>query len=167
MELAGGEGYLLTGRVSVRSQPWLADHAVAGTVLLPGTAFAEMAITAGDGAGCGRIEELTLAAPLVLPADGAVQLQVTVGGPGEDGRRAVAVYARAEELAPGGPWRRHASGLLAPAMPPDASLAGEFAVWPPEGAEPLAVDGLYDGLAAGGYGYGPRLPRAAGGVASR
>ena len=68
VELAGGEGYLLTGLLSVRAQPWLADHVVAGTVLLPGTAFVEMAIRAGDPAGCGRIEELTLEAPLVLPA---------------------------------------------------------------------------------------------------
>ena len=156
VELAGGDGYLLTGRVSVRSQPWLADHAVGGTILLPGTAFAEMAIAAGDAAGCGRIEELALEAPLALAADGAVQLQVTVGAPDERGCRSVRVYARAEQAEAREPWRRHASGLLAPAMPPEASLAGEFAVWPPEGAEPLAVDGLYDGLAAGGTATGPR-----------
>jgi hypothetical protein len=80
VELAGGEGYLFTGRLSVRSQPWLAGYAVAGGVLLPGTAFVEMVILAGDAAGCGRIEELTLQAPLVFPADGAVRLQVVVGG---------------------------------------------------------------------------------------
>ena len=79
VELAGGGGLLLTGRLSVRSQPWLADHAVAGSVLLPGTAFVEMAVQAADAAGCGRVAELTLAAPLVLPADSAVQLQVVVG----------------------------------------------------------------------------------------
>jgi acyl transferase domain-containing protein len=155
VELAGGDGYLLTGRVSVRSQPWLADHAVGGTVLLPGTAFAELAIAAGDAGGCGRIEELALEAPLALAPDGAVQLQVTVGGPDERGHRAVRVYARAEEAEAGEPWQRHASGRLGPAMAPAAGLAAGFAVWPPEGAEPLAVDGLYDGLAAGGYGYGP------------
>ena len=48
VELAGGQGHLLAGRLSLRSHPWLADHAVAGTVLLPGTAFVEMAIKAGD-----------------------------------------------------------------------------------------------------------------------
>src|SRR5450755_3168868 len=80
VELAG-EGYVLTGRLSVRSHPWLADHAVAGTVLVPGTAFVEMAGAAGEMAGCGQIEELALEAPLVLPADGAVQVQVVVGGP--------------------------------------------------------------------------------------
>ena len=68
VELAAGEGYLLAGRLSAAAQPWLADHAVAGTVLVPGTALAEMALAAGAGAGCGRVEELALEAPLLLPA---------------------------------------------------------------------------------------------------
>ena len=33
--LAAGEGALLTGRLSLQSHPWLGDHAVNGTVLLP------------------------------------------------------------------------------------------------------------------------------------
>ena len=68
----------------------------------------------GTQAGCGRVEELTLEAPLVLPADGAVQLQVTVGGPDEDGRRPVEVYARAGDAGADGPWTRHASGRAGP-----------------------------------------------------
>nr|WP_234352367.1 acyltransferase domain-containing protein [Streptomyces sp. NRRL F-6492] len=42
VELADGEGAVLTGRLSLRTHPWLADHAVFGTVLLPGTAFVEL-----------------------------------------------------------------------------------------------------------------------------
>ena len=146
---------MFTGRLSVRSQPWLADHAVGGTVLLPGTAFVELAIRAGDQAGCGRVEELTLAAPLVLPADGAVQLQVVVGSPDEWGRRPLEVHARPEDAAAEGRWTRHASGLLAPVAPADAGLAGEFAVWPPEGAVPADAGGVYEAMTAAGYGYGP------------
>ena len=155
VDLAAGAGLVLTGRLSVRSQPWLADHAVGGTVLLPGTAFVELAIRAGDQAGCGRVEELTLQAPLVLPADGAVQLQVMVGGPDEWGRRPVEVHARPEDAAAEGPWTRHASGLLAPVAPADAGLAGEFAIWPPEGAVPADAGGVYEAMSAAGYGYGP------------
>ncbi|MEV6166591.1 acyltransferase domain-containing protein, partial [Streptomyces sp. NPDC052052] len=44
---AGGDGLLLTGRLSLRGQPWLGDHAVTGTVLLPGTAFVDLALHAG------------------------------------------------------------------------------------------------------------------------
>ena len=124
VEQADGEGYLLTGRVSVRSQPWLADHAVGGTVLLPGTAFAELAIRAGDAAGCGRIEELTLEEPLALPADGAVRIQVVVGGADQSGQRAIQVYGRPAEAGADGPWTRHASGMLAPARRPGSRPGG-------------------------------------------
>ena len=124
-------------------------------MLLPGTAFVELAIAAGDTAGCGRVAELTLEVPLVLPADGAVRIQITVGGPDESGWRIVEVYSRAEDAAVAGLWTRHARGLLAPPGPAGASLAGEFAVWPPEGAVPVGTDGLYERLAGHGYGYGP------------
>ena len=154
--LAEGDGFLLTGRLSVRSQPWLADHAVAGQVLLPGTALVEMAVRAGDAAGCQRVEELVLEAPLLMSADDAIQLQVTVGGPDEAGRRTVQVYARPGDAGGEGPWVRHASGLLAPAGQ-HAGLGGadELAVWPPAGAVPVDTSGVYEGLAAAGYGYGP------------
>ena len=154
-ELAGGAEYLLTGRLSVRSQPWLADHVVAGTVVVPGTAFVEMAITAGDAAGCGRLGELTFHIPLTLSGDDAARVQVMVGGPDADGRREVAVYARPEEAGVAAAWTRHASGQLTPPDLAGQDPAGELAVWPPEGAVPADAGDLYDGLAVQGYRYGP------------
>ena len=71
---------------------------------------------------------------VVLTEEGATQLQVTLAGPDEDGRRELAVYSLGED--PGGEageWMRHASGVLAPAAGAEAPLAGE--AWPPEGAE--------------------------------
>jgi acyl transferase domain-containing protein/acyl carrier protein len=155
VELPGGDGYLLTGRLSVRSHPWLADHVVAGAVVVPGTAFVELAIRAGDAVGCGRVEELVLEAPLVLPAESGMQLQVVAGGPDQDGRRTVEVYARAADEGTEVPWTRHASGFLVPAAPPEADAAREFAMWPPQGAVPVDAEGVYEGLAAGGFEYGP------------
>ena len=116
--LAGDGGLLFTGRISFESHPWLAEHAVMGTVLLPGTAFVEMALRAGREVGCGLLEELVLEAPLTL-AEHAVQLQVALGEPGEDGRRPIAIHSRREEGdgvgegAEGG-WTRHAEGSLLP-----------------------------------------------------
>jgi NADPH:quinone reductase-like Zn-dependent oxidoreductase/malonyl CoA-acyl carrier protein transacylase/acyl carrier protein len=153
VELAGG-GQVFTGLVSVQAQPWLADHAVAGTVLLPGTAFVEMAVRAGYEAGCSRVEELALEAPLVLPAAGGVQMRVTLGGPDQGGQRTVEIHARPADTGTEAPWTRHASGQLGPATPP-AGPPGEFAVWPPPAATMLDAGGLYPGLAAAGYGYGP------------
>jgi acyl transferase domain-containing protein len=149
--LASGAGLVVTGRLSLRAQPWLADHVVAGVVIVPGTAFVELAVVAGHVAGTGRLAELALEAPLIVPAAGAVQVQVTVGGPDGDGTRAVEVHARLAGDA--GPWTRHASGILAAARPGD--VPAELTTWPPEGAEEADVSGLYDGLAGAGYGYGP------------
>jgi acyl transferase domain-containing protein/D-arabinose 1-dehydrogenase-like Zn-dependent alcohol dehydrogenase/acyl carrier protein/GDP-D-mannose dehydratase len=153
VELAGGQGLLFTGRLSLGTHPWLADHVLAGTALLPGTAFLELAMVAGHRAGCARVEELTLEAPLVFPGEGAAQVQVTVGGPDAGGRRALEVYSRREEAAEVR-WTRHASGVLT-ARGDDPQISGGLVVWPPEGAVPVDLTGFYDGLAAGGYGYGP------------
>ncbi|MFJ4183571.1 type I polyketide synthase, partial [Streptomyces sp. NPDC089733] len=92
--LAEGNGALLTGRLSLTAQPWLADHIVEGVTLVPGAALVELALRAGDEVGCGRVDNLTLEVPLVLPSEGAVQVQVTVGAPDERGERPVHVYSR-------------------------------------------------------------------------
>nr|WP_215911699.1 type I polyketide synthase [Streptomyces coffeae] len=148
--LPASDGALLTGRLSLRTHPWLAEHAVAGVTLLPGTAFVELALRAGDTVGCDRVEELTLEAPLVLPEDGAVSVQVSVGGPDESGRRSLSVYSQAD----GGPWTRHAVGALADGGGSAAwAEAGE--VWPPADAEAVDVEGLYERFARNGFGYGP------------
>ncbi len=154
VEFARGDGLLFTGRLSLRSHPWLADHTVAGTVLLPGSAFVELAVRAGDQAGCGRISDLTLEAPLVLTGSDGVRIQVTVGSQDESGGRAVEIHSRPAEAISGAAWTRHAFGRLAAARPA-ADPVREFAVWPPEGAVPVAVQDRYDSLAADGYGYGP------------
>ncbi|MFE2379692.1 SDR family NAD(P)-dependent oxidoreductase, partial [Streptomyces sp. NPDC059398] len=155
VELAGGAGTLCTGRLSVRTHPWLADHAVDGVVLLPGTGFVELVVRAGDQVGCGLLEELTLQTPLTLPDDGgAVQIQVVLAETGADGRRPVDVFSRPD--APDQPqvWTRHASGLLAPTGPA-AATDDDFAVWPPRGATKVDVSGLYEAANEGPYGYGP------------
>ncbi|QFY07528.1 SDR family NAD(P)-dependent oxidoreductase [Nonomuraea phyllanthi] len=148
--LADGQGLLFTGRLSLRAHPWLAGHAVQGTVLLPGTAFVDLAIHAGDHAGCGRIDELTLQAPLVLPADAAVQLQVTVGAPDAAGRRAIGVHSRPSN-ALDQDWTCHATGLLAPA---DATEPAPMTAWPPPGAERIPIEEFYERLRATGLDYG-------------
>ena len=101
MSLAGGDSVVLTGRLAVGTQPWIADHVVLGRVVVPGTALVEMVLRAGQEVGCGRVRELVLQAPLVLPASGGVQVQVRVEAPDESGDRPVHVHARAEGPTPG------------------------------------------------------------------
>ncbi|MFD7712695.1 type I polyketide synthase [Streptomyces sp. NPDC059786] len=149
VSLADG-GAVLTGRLVRRSLPWLDDHAVAGTALLPGAAFVELAVRAGDTVGCGAVEDLALQQPLMVPASGATVVQVTVDAPDGAGRRAVRVHARpdADEESP---WTQHAEGFLAPA----GTDPGPLAVWPPRDADPLPADDAYERIAAAGIEYGP------------
>ena len=149
VELPTTGGVVLTGRLSAGSQGWLADHAVGGVVVFPGAGFVELAIRAGDEVGCSVVDELMLASPLVIPATGAVSVQVVVGGADESGCRAVSVFSRRDAHSG---WTLHAEGVVRPgAIEPGADMS----TWPPVGATPVDIDGLYDRLAARGYGYGP------------
>ncbi|WP_330333038.1 type I polyketide synthase [Streptomyces sp. NBC_00536] len=152
VELPDSDGFLFTGRLSLRTHPWLADHRVAGTVLLPGAALVELAVRAGDHAGCDLLEDLTLEAPLVLPEAGGVQLRLVVAEPDAAGRRVFHVYSRPEEAAFEEPWTRHAGGVLAVGGAHPAEAEPE---WPPAGAVPCAVEDLYPSFDAIGLGYGP------------
>ncbi|WP_171987822.1 type I polyketide synthase, partial [Streptomyces sp. MP131-18] len=150
VELGGSEGFLCTGSLSLASHAWLADHAVNGVVLLPGTAMLELAVHAGDQVGCGTVEELTLEAPLLIPELGDVRIQVTVSAPEADGRRAVALHS---QPADGAAWTRNATGFVT--VTPDTPAPAAPAPWPPPGAERVGADAVYGHLAAGGFGYGP------------
>ncbi|MFD7932700.1 type I polyketide synthase, partial [Streptomyces sp. NPDC059742] len=151
--LADADGLLLTGRLSVATHPWLADHVVMGAVTLPGTAFVELALRAGEQVGCDLVEELTLAAPLVLSEDGAVELQIAVGALDESGRRPLAFHSRDGLAADNALWLRNATATLA--MGAEEPPVFDLAAWPPAGAEPVDVEELYEGFAESGFGYGP------------
>ncbi|ARZ67358.1 polyketide synthase [Streptomyces albireticuli] len=147
------DGHLFTGRLSPRTHGWLADHTVAGVVLLPGAALVDVALSVGDRLGSALLDELTLEAPLVLPERGAVRLRVVVADADDTGRRALDIHSRPEDDDRSGEWTRHASGVLAPAAGEPTAVLG--AQWPPAGARPLPVTDLYDRLADAGLGYGP------------
>ncbi|OLR93779.1 type I polyketide synthase [Actinokineospora bangkokensis] len=151
VDLPGTGGFAMLGRVSTTTHPWLADHAVAGTVLLPGTAFVELALTAATRAGCAHLDELTLATPLVLPPGAALRLQVAVGA-AQDGRRPVEVFSLREDATEGEPWTKHATGFASDT--PAATPAGS-AQWPPAGATEIDVTALYASAEAAGLHYGP------------
>ncbi|WP_394831087.1 SDR family NAD(P)-dependent oxidoreductase [Pendulispora rubella] len=150
--LADSDGFLFTGRLSLPHHPWLAGHAVFGTVILPGTAYVDLALVAAHRVGLDRVEELTLQAPLVLPKTGAVVLQLSVGAPDETGRRSLALHSRLEDAPPDAAWTLHATGLLGPRV---ESAPFDLRVWPPEGAIALETEGLYERLADAGLAYGP------------
>ncbi|MEU8814254.1 type I polyketide synthase [Actinoplanes sp. NPDC048796] len=145
----GDAGGTLTGRLSVRDHPWIADHALHGTVVVPGAALVEMAAHAGRRVGCAVVDELVLAAPLVLTERGERRLRVTAGTADPAGRRPVTVYSAAGDE----DWTVHATGVLGPE--PQARPAELPAPWPPAGARPVDVAGHYEAVIAGGMAFGP------------
>ena len=168
VSLADSDGVVFSGRLSLGSHPWLADHVVMGRVLVPGTAFVELAIRAGDEVGCDRVEELTLAAPLVLPERGAVQIQVRVGPPMSRTAGALSPSTRGPMTPSDAPWTQHAVGCagcewhdrvrrrlrrgrMAAGRAPNRSISAN----------------CYERLAELGFDYGPVFQGSAGGVAAR
>src|SRR5690606_3911608 len=141
-----GEELVLTGQVSLKTHPWLADHTILGTALLPGTAWVDLALHAGAQAGCPTLRELTLHAPLPLTHD-PVALHVTVEAPHEDGDRTLTIHSRTAD----GAWTQHAGVTVTPRTAPARGLDA----WPPQGATPADLDGFYDRLAEQGVTYGP------------
>ena len=148
--LPGSDGVVLTGRVSLVTHPWLADHAVRGGVLLPGTAFVELVVRAGAEVGGRVIDELVIEAPLRLPETGGVQLSVSVAEPDDAGRRPVTVFSRPDNTSG---WTRHVSATVG--VSDSAASMADLVAWPPAQAEPIGVAGFYDQLAVSGYEYGP------------
>jgi acyl transferase domain-containing protein/acyl carrier protein len=167
VSLAEGEGRLFTGQLSLDTHSWLADHAVMGVVLLPGTVFLELALHVGAELACDFVRELTLESPLVLSEHDTVALQLSVGNLDESGCRTLAIYSRAEgnsseEQEPSDRgWTRHATGVIAPAGLGVAQPASNGwvqplnGVWPPQDAQPLELNRLHAQSAERGFDYGP------------
>ncbi|MCL8015541.1 type I polyketide synthase [Streptomyces sp. AS02] len=157
--LAAGDTAVLSGRLSRQTHPWLADHVVHDTTLVPGTALLELAVRAGAHLGHETVEELTLQEPMILPEQGAVRIQVIVGAPEEDGHRSVHLYSRPDgsDGSDAGDddeaWTLHAAGRLT--QPGTSTPETGLAQWPPHGSTEVELDGLYDRLADSGFAYGP------------
>ncbi|SEB30116.1 Acyl transferase domain-containing protein [Amycolatopsis tolypomycina] len=147
--LPQSDGLVFTSRLSLKTHPWLAGHAIGGVVLIPGTVYVDLALRAGDELGFGVLEELVIEAPLVLGERGGVRVQVAVSGPTETGSRAVDVFSMRDD---GDEWVRHATGLLGESTSREPDRF-DFAAWPPAGAEPIDVENFYADLTERGYAY--------------
>ncbi|HEY2197049.1 MAG TPA: SDR family NAD(P)-dependent oxidoreductase [Mycobacterium sp.] len=80
-DLASGD-CVYTSRLSVKSQPWLSDHVIYGTVVVPGATYAAMALAAvGPPA---RVKDVFFYEPIILPEKSSREVQLTLH-PIEDG----------------------------------------------------------------------------------
>ncbi|MEV0059751.1 SDR family NAD(P)-dependent oxidoreductase [Nocardia sp. NPDC050718] len=152
--LAGTDEWLVTGRLSLRAQPWIADHTSYGMVVVPSAALVEFLLAAGARIGCGVVEELTLQAP-ILPSDtDEVELQVLVRAPDASGSRPFEVSFR---TAPDADWARNATGALSAGSGESALLARlRDEPWPPQDAEAVVAEDIPMRMSNGsGLEYGP------------
>ncbi|MGC4750688.1 SDR family NAD(P)-dependent oxidoreductase, partial [Micromonospora sp. DT201] len=144
--LANGNGHLFTGRLSLHTHPWLADHAVQQTVIFPGTGFLELATHAATHLHLDGIDELTLHTPLALTPTTTTDIQLAVNTPDENGHHPFTIHSHTN-----GNWTQHATGVLAARLPePDFA----FDEWPPPGAVRVDTTGLYESFAVNGVEYG-------------
>ncbi|MET0493599.1 MAG: acyltransferase domain-containing protein, partial [Actinoplanes sp.] len=126
--VAGSGEVLLSGRLSLTRQPWLAEHRVEDLIVVPAAALVEAVIRAGDEVGCTLIRDLVLTAPLVLPDQQALTLQIRVGADDGNGERQVWVHARPESATPAA-WTHCADAhisadtTIVPEVPADAVTA--------------------------------------------
>ncbi|MFD0685020.1 type I polyketide synthase [Actinomadura fibrosa] len=122
VDLPEDGGAVFTGRLSLDSHPWLAEHDAFGAVVVPGEALLELALFAAERTERSGVERFDIETPLVLsdaePDSGAesVTLRVMAGGDG-----AVTLHARRDGQAD---WVRHAVGVLG-----DASAEAADASW--------------------------------------
>ncbi|MEI5103101.1 type I polyketide synthase [Streptomyces sp. PmtG] len=108
----GTDEVVFTDLWSLRTHGWLADHTVFGAVVVPATAYMDLALWVGDHVGSPAIEELSLEVPLILPESGDVRVRLVVGA--ADERRAAARWTctrvpTATTRRPGGPGTRRAA----------------------------------------------------------
>ncbi|WP_037648743.1 type I polyketide synthase, partial [Streptomyces hygroscopicus] len=143
VETAVQGGLVYTTRLSPKTRPWLADHRLEDVVVLPGAALVDMLTHVGEQVWTPVVEELTLSAPIALPATGSTVVQLTVGAPDDRGRRPVRVHSRTSTgtgTAQDG-WSEHATGTLATwdSARPGGQEAPDLTAWPPPGAVETAV----------------------------
>ncbi|MET8977518.1 type I polyketide synthase [Streptomyces sp. NPDC004539] len=152
VNVAGTGEILCTGRVSLRSHPWLDDHRVLGAPVLPASAVVEAVAKVGEFVGAGGLARLDVPGPLVLPEEGEVLLQLRIGAEDAAGERALTLHVRPDDSHPDAAWSVHAEGGY-------GVVSYDLASVEDTGTEVRLPDGLLG--EAGEYGLHPALLDAA------
>ncbi|WP_299556586.1 type I polyketide synthase [uncultured Mycolicibacterium sp.] len=147
-ELASGDT-VHTSRLSVHTQPWLADHVIYGTVVVPGATYAAMALAAvGTPA---HVREVFFYEPIILPDKASREVQLTLSPRGE-GEWQFRVHSRPYGER-GAAWALNADGVVAAgAEPPVVDEDIDDLL---EQLEPMRPQELFDTFAAMELAWGP------------
>ncbi|MEH3141030.1 MAG: SDR family NAD(P)-dependent oxidoreductase [Mycobacterium kyogaense] len=107
-ELANGET-IYTSRLSVKTQPWLADHVIYGTVVVPGATYAAMALAAVTAPA--RATDVFFYEPIILPEKASREVQLTLRPAADSGQWSFQVHSRAYGEQ-GAEWALNAEGTV-------------------------------------------------------
>ncbi|MFE3545672.1 SDR family NAD(P)-dependent oxidoreductase [Nocardia sp. NPDC059177] len=138
-------------QLSIAAQPWLADHVVSGTTMLPGAGYLDAALSAAavrSESDQVAVEGVRFVAPLIVDGGDAPVVELHV----EDSTGRFTIRSRG---AAGSVWTVHAVGRLVEGAysPVVAELPDPTAMAPVDPAD------FYTGLAAAGLEYGPAFRR--------
>ena len=118
-ELAGREISNITNtyqaKISLKSQPWTADHVVQGPVIFPAAGYIEMCM---EVLGSTSVTDITIGRAMIVPND-ANQYR-TVRTVADDSKSACHIYSKLDQW-DNGPWTQHVSAHKG-ALQPFASL---------------------------------------------
>ncbi|HEV2639449.1 MAG TPA: type I polyketide synthase [Actinocrinis sp.] len=154
--LAGTDGYLFTGRLSLDGQPWLADHVVGGSIFVPGAGLLDVALWAARAAGADALADVTLLEPVVLPQSGGLRIQATIGDADTHGRRPFALYSQPDDTDEPRTWQQHITGeCVARSEAADRTPPEDLTTWPVPGAAVIDSQSFYTRALANGLAYGP------------
>ena len=118
-DLASGDS-VYTSRLSVRSQPWLSDHVIYGTVVVPGATYAAMALAAvGTPA---HVKEVFFYEPIILPEKASREVQLTLHPLDEGDGWKFQVHSRAYGVKDAD-WSLNADGTAVPGVEEDEPAA--------------------------------------------
>lgn len=140
--------------LDLETHPFLADHKVYDLVILPATAFLEIALAAGaawEGDLPTSVEDLILHKPLIVPAEEAVIVQ-SVLTPGEDGRATLNIFSQDDEKAD---WQLHATAQLNPGVSSGKPL--ELAELQARCVEEIDISSYYNQLRQRELDFGPNF----------
>ena len=138
--------------LGARDLPFLEDHRIEGAMVVPATAYLEMAVAASaqaSGELPAGLADVRFLSPMVVPETGARRVQVVLARE-EDGEAGFQIFSRTD-----GPWTLHADGRVLPAngnrLPEAVDLAAVRSRCPDlvPGAD------LYPRFSARGLQYGP------------
>ncbi|HYJ97851.1 MAG TPA: acyltransferase domain-containing protein, partial [Burkholderiaceae bacterium] len=144
-------------RLTAGDPAWLADHRIGGEVVMPLTAYLEIALAAArqvHGSTLASVQNVEVIEPLLLGDAAPRLMQVVVDGDGAAAR--VRMFSRdgGSEQAP---WSQHVSAMVAIGADPERPAAFDAAAASARCTSAIDVTPFYERLRSLGADFGPRF----------